>query len=218
MKTSIQLFGILLLALQALAVHADVYEYIDEQGVAHYSNVPNDARYQLIIKEATITHAKATEANSNATQRLATRKLNVASPAPEIIAQIERSATNNQLDSALIQAVMQVESANRPKARSPKGAQGLMQLMPATASRFGVKDSYDPAQNIEGGAKYLKVLLGMFNNDVSLALAAYNAGEHAVIKYGNKVPPYKETQAYVPKVLKIYNALLKQQRKSKQML
>jgi len=97
-------------------------------------------------------------------------------------------------------------------ATSRKGAQGLMQLMPATAKRFGVKNSRDPAQNIEGGAKYLRELLTLFKNDVSLALAAYNAGEHAVIKYGNKIPPYKETQAYVPKVLGVYQALLKQRK------
>jgi soluble lytic murein transglycosylase-like protein len=199
MKTITQLFGLVLLALQAFEVHADIYEYIDEQGVSHYSNVPSDARYQLIIAEPTINHVKATEANNNTTQQLAARELNVVSPAPEIIAQIEQSATTNQLDSELIQAVMYVESGNKPKARSAKGAQGLMQLMPATAKRLGVIDSFDPLQNIEGGAKYLRVLLDLFNNDVSLALAGYNAGEYAVMKYGNRIPPYQETQAYVPK-------------------
>ena len=131
---------------------------------------------------------------------------------PQLLAQVEQSAQNNQLDSELVHAVMYVESAYKVNATSRKGAQGLMQLMPATAKRFGVKNSRDPAQNIEGGAKYLRELLTLFKNDVSLALAAYNAGEHAVIKYGNKIPPYKETQAYVPKVLGVYQALLKQRK------
>lgn len=85
--------------------------------------------------------------------------------------------------------------------------------MPATATRLGVNNSYDPVQNIEGGAKHLRQLLNLFHNDISLAIAAYNAGENAVIRYGYKIPPYKETQAYVPKVLNIYKALMKQRQR-----
>ncbi|MCG7956811.1 MAG: lytic transglycosylase domain-containing protein, partial [Candidatus Thiodiazotropha endolucinida] len=88
-----------------------------------------------------------------------------------------------------------------PRAVSHKGAQGLMQLMPATAKRYGVENSYDPRQNLRGGATYLKDLLRMFEYDIKLALAAYNAGENAVIKYGKQIPPYPETQKYVKKVL-----------------
>ena len=87
---------------------------------------------------------------------------------------------------------------------SKKGALGLMQLMPQTAKRYGVIDALDPLQNLDGGAHYLRDLLRMFNNDVSLALAAYNAGEQAVVKHGNRIPPYRETLHYVPQVLDFY--------------
>ncbi len=191
----------------ALPAQADIYEYIDEEGIAHYSDAPNHEQYVLILKSEEVI----AEADLNNTNRTATQEHPILSP-PQLMAHIEQSAQNNQVDRELIHAVMHVESAFKTKALSNKGAQGLMQLMPATAKRMGVSNSYDPAQNIEGGAKYLRQLLNLFNNDLTLAVAAYNAGEHAVIKYGYKIPPYKETQAYVPKVLRIYNALLKQRK------
>ena len=101
----------------------------------------------------------------------------------------------------LLHAVIAVESAYNVRAVSPKGAQGLMQLMPATAQRFGVMDPFDPHDNVRGGARYLKALLAQFNGDLKLTLAAYNAGESAVVRHGNRVPPFAETQQYVPKVL-----------------
>jgi soluble lytic murein transglycosylase-like protein len=101
----------------------------------------------------------------------------------------------------LLHAVIAVESAYDAGAVSPKGAQGLMQLMPATAQRFGVRDPFDPHENVRGGARYLKALLAQFNGDLQLTLAAYNAGESAVIRYGNRVPPFAETLKYVPKVI-----------------
>jgi soluble lytic murein transglycosylase-like protein len=209
---------VLALSLVSLSAFADIYEYIDEAGVSHYSDTPDDEHFVLIIKtelpaaEVAPELATAVALNNPPTISQNANVTRLGMTQPQLIAQIEQSAKNNQLDSELIHAVMHVESAYKVNAKSPKGAQGLMQLMPATASRFGVSNSNDPAQNIEGGAKYLRELLTLFNNDVSLAVAAYNAGETAVIKYGNRIPPYKETQAYVPKVIKIYKALLKQRK------
>jgi soluble lytic murein transglycosylase-like protein len=218
LKTSI----VLVLSLVSLPAFADIYEYIDEAGVSHYSDTPDDEQFVLIIKTEVVAAEVAASAappvapsnSPTIPQNTDATSLGMSQPfqTAQLIAQIEQSAKNNQLDSELIHAVMHVESAYKTNAKSAKGAQGLMQLMPATASRFGVNNSNDPAQNIEGGAKYLRELLNLFNNDVSLAVAAYNAGEQAVIKYGNHIPPYKETQAYVPKVLNLYKALLKQRK------
>jgi len=108
------------------------------------------------------------------------------------------------VDPTLIHAVISVESGYNPSARSSAGAVGLMQLMPGIARRYGVKDRLDPAQNIQGGARYLRDLKVMFGNDLQLVLAAYNAGEDAVMRYGRRIPPFHETAAYVPKVLDYY--------------
>lgn len=116
---------------------------------------------------------------------------------------IERISLRYQVDPKLVTAVIAAESCFKPKIVSPKGAEGLMQLMPFTAKRFGVSNSFDPMQNIMGGVKYLRFLLKYFKNDVRLAVAAYNAGEGAVDRYKG-VPPYKETRNYVVKVLKMY--------------
>ena len=117
---------------------------------------------------------------------------------------INATAKRVKLHPGLLHAVVMVESAYNPRARSKKGAEGLMQLMPGTASRYGVNDVYDPKQNLEGGARYLKDLLKEFEFDLQLALAAYNAGENAVRRYGNQIPPYPETEAYVEKVMGLY--------------
>jgi soluble lytic murein transglycosylase-like protein len=108
------------------------------------------------------------------------------------------------VESALLHAVISVESRYSPRAVSKKGALGLMQLMPVTARRYGVIDPLDPVQNLHGGAKYLRHLLRKYNNDRNLALAAYNAGEGTVAKYGNRIPPYRETTNYVPRVMGYY--------------
>jgi soluble lytic murein transglycosylase-like protein len=108
------------------------------------------------------------------------------------------------LESALLHAVISVESRYSPKAVSKKGAAGLMQLMPEIAKRYGVADPLDPVQNLRGGARYLRYLLKKYNNDRNLALAAYNAGERSVAKYGNRIPPYPETTNYVPRVMGYY--------------
>jgi soluble lytic murein transglycosylase-like protein len=179
-----------------MPAHADVYAFTDQQGVLHLSDAPVDTRYQLVLTEPKLTPAP-----------------NVTAPAPVVSATpaqeplqtlIHAAATKHRVEPALVQAVIQVESNFNPRALSPKGAQGLMQLMPATAQRFGVADAFDPRQNIEGGVRYLAELLALFKNDLRLVLAAYNAGENAVLQYGKQVPPYRETQEYVPKVLDIY--------------
>ena len=114
------------------------------------------------------------------------------------------AARETKVEPALIRAVINVESGYNPSARSHAGAVGLMQLMPGTAQRYGVTNRLDPEQNIRGGARYLRDLKAMFNNNLQLVLAAYNAGEQAVIRYGKKIPPFRETTEYVPKVLSHY--------------
>lgn len=127
-------------------------------------------------------------------------------------AQMEAAARDYDIDPDLLRAVMHVESRGNPGAVSHKGARGLMQIMPATAKRFGVRDPHvelgDPMINIRTGAAYLKTLQGHFGNDLELVLAAYNAGEGAVMKYGRKIPPYRETQGYVTSVLERYRGFV----------
>lgn len=117
---------------------------------------------------------------------------------------IEELAEKHDIDPILVKAIIKVESNYNPNAVSPKGAQGIMQLMPQTAARFNVNDVFDPKENIEGGMKYLKFLMERYSGRFDLILAAYNAGEDAVDKYGG-VPPYRETIEYILKVLKLYN-------------
>lgn len=117
---------------------------------------------------------------------------------------VEDAARESRLDARLLHAVIAAESAYNPLARSPKGALGIMQLLPVTAQRFGVDNIWDARQNISGGARYLADLLKLFKNDTGLALAAYNAGEGAVLRYSGRIPPFRETQAYVPRVLALY--------------
>ena len=134
---------------------------------------------------------------------LASNRTSGSSGNADIDALIEQYSAKNGLDSAFVKAVIKQESGFQPKVTSHCGAMGLMQLMPATASSLGVKDAYDPEQNIAGGTKYLKGLLDRFGGDKSLALAAYNAGPNAVAKY-NGIPPYKETQNYVKNIMSMY--------------
>lgn len=114
---------------------------------------------------------------------------------------IERAAQKHQIDPLLLQAMLHTESRFNPRAVSPKGAAGVAQLMPATAKRYGVTDRHDAAQSIDAGARYLKDLLTLYKGNAALALAAYNAGEGRVDRYGKRVPPFRETMLYVPTVL-----------------
>ena len=131
----------------------------------------------------------------------------VSTGSPKIDDLVTNAAAKYSLDAHLIFAVMRQESSFNPRATSSKGARGLMQLMPATAMRLGVRDIYDPAQNIDGGARYLRFLMDTFNGDVQLTLAAYNAGEGAVARYGNRIPPYRETIDYVQRISAHYTRL-----------
>lgn len=114
---------------------------------------------------------------------------------------VERAAAAHRIEPALLRAVIEVESGTTPHAVSPRGAQGLMQLMPATARDYGVTNAFDPRQNIDAGAQHLRRLLDRFGQDKALALAAYNAGAEAVVRHRHQIPPYAETMAYVPRVL-----------------
>jgi hypothetical protein len=125
----------------------------------------------------------------------------------QIDAFITDSSHRYNIDPLLIYSQMNQESSFKPRATSNKGASGLMQLMPATARRLGVTNIYDPKENIEGGVKYMRILLDMFSGDVNLALAGYNAGEGAVMKYGYQIPPYAETQDYVRRISSRYRAI-----------
>ena len=176
---------------------ADIYAYTADDGTVSLSNVPTDARYTVLIATPKPTDAAAPVAALPRKQASLSRKAGF----DQLVDEVSRTYG---LESALLHAVISVESSYNPKAVSKKGAAGLMQLMPQTAKRYGVIDSLDPLQNLSGGAQYLRDLLRMFNNDVSLALAAYNAGEQAVVKYDNRIPPYRETQHYVPRVLDFY--------------
>ncbi|BAN36620.1 lytic transglycosylase catalytic [Sulfuricella denitrificans skB26] len=185
---------ILLWLAWAGAARADIYAFTDDAGVPHFSNMPVDQRYTLLMRTETDAPSVAAKARS------ARGGINGSLYAPEI----SRAASFSQLELALLHAVIAAESGYNPRALSGKGAIGLMQLMPGTARRYGAVDPYDPAQNIRAGALYLRDLLAMFNNDMRLALAAYNAGENNVIKYGNRIPPFRETAAYVPRVMAFY--------------
>jgi soluble lytic murein transglycosylase-like protein len=147
-----------------------------------------------------------TPARCVGTEQVAPLPLSAGLQGPEreaVEQEVQRLAPRYDLDPALVLAVIQVESGFNPRARSPKGAQGLMQLMPDTAQRFGVRDPYDPVQNLHGGMSYLRWLLALFEGDVALALAGYNAGEQAVARHAG-IPPYPETQDYVVKVSRVY--------------
>jgi soluble lytic murein transglycosylase-like protein len=179
---------------------ADIYAYTDAQGSAHYSNVPNDPRFTLLLKSPP-EPAAAPAAAVSIPQRWRER-------AASYQGLIDRTAKRMALQPALLKAVIAVESAFNPRAVSRAGAQGLMQLLPVTARRYGVGNAFDPEQNVLAGAQYLRDLLRRYNNNLELALAAYNAGEDAVDRYGQQIPPFRETQGYVPAVLRLYHELL----------
>jgi soluble lytic murein transglycosylase-like protein len=196
---NLRLAAIPVILLMSAPVCADIYSYTDEQGVLHFTNVPNDARYAVFI-ESIKSEVAETRAGEPLHPALLAR-------AASYDTMIDRAAYTSQVDANLLRAVIVVESGFNERARSSKGARGLMQLMPATARQYGARNAYDPTQNIHAGARYLRSLLTRYKEDMELALAAYNAGEGAVDRYGG-IPPYAETRDYVPRVLRIYRKLM----------
>lgn len=192
----IRLLGVTLLIALPFVAGADIYKYVDRYGRVYLTDRPAHTGYKRLVK----TWKGWSEARTGSINYLA-----LAANRKRFSKAIELAAKDQKLPKALVHAVITAESAYDPNAISTTGAVGLMQLMPQTAARYGVKNRKDPAANISGGTRYLKDLLGMFDNDLVLAIAAYNAGENAVLTYGRRIPPYEETQTYVRRVLKYYN-------------
>ena len=187
---------------------ADLYGYVDEKGVAHLSRVPLHEGYYLFKKEPPEALPEESVAGIPGYPVPAAARISRVNPAHRkqygpLVTEIARE---HKLDVALMHAVITVESGYNPKALSSRGARGLMQLMPETARRYAVRNIWDPRDNLNGGARYLRDLLVTFDNNLSLVLAAYNAGEAAVVQAGNKIPPFAETRSYVPKVLAHYDS------------
>jgi soluble lytic murein transglycosylase-like protein len=180
------------LLLMASECHADIYKYTDPEGVIHLTNVPTepDVPYVLVMKE----------------KRVIFQLKGDIAVYDDLIA---RTSERYRVDSALVKAIIKAESNFNHRAVSPVGARGLMQLMPSTAASLQVKDSFHPETNVDGGVRYLRYLMNLFNGNLPLVLAAYNAGENAVIRHNNRIPPYPETQIYVKRVLNYFNGYSK---------
>jgi len=189
-------------ALVPFTASADIYQYVDADGVVHFSNAkPNQAGAKLYLKSTTPQAAAP-----------GTPRPGVVPYAPQdrdptrytrFDEHIRQASSLYQIPEQLVRAVIKVESDYDPRAVSYAGARGLMQLMPDTANGLGVKDINDPRENIFGGVRYLRVLANLFNGDLDLTVAAYNAGEGAVMQYGG-IPPYAQTRDYVVKVTHYY--------------
>lgn len=216
------LVGAVLLA--SHLAHADMWIYTDAQGVKHFASSQLDKRYQLMFRgmpapsvdTAEITVGAQSDARAVEYSAKSLVAMEVSPGFMAIKEHLRTAASTHQLDMALLQAVIHTESRFNPTAVSPKGAVGLMQVMPATAERYGVSSDQrgtvsakltDPKTNIQTGARYLRDLIKMFPGQLELAVAAYNAGEGAVQRAGNKIPNYKETQNYVRSVMQLYHRL-----------
>jgi len=167
---------------------ADIYRYVDKDGVVHFTNTQCDAECELYLREAPPETPRAGRGGVSQAW---------------MEEYVERFSRAHKLSPALVKAIIKAESNGERFAVSPKGAQGMMQLMPFTSKRMKVSDPFDPVENIEGGVKYIKELMGTFRGNLVHTVAAYNAGPEAVRKYGG-VPPYKETRQYVKRVLDFY--------------
>jgi hypothetical protein len=199
--------GVVVAALAAGPAVADIYSFKDERGVVHFTNMPNgDKRYKLVRKEERPSDGRASVGAARVAQLFMPAQADIL----RYSSIIDAASKTHGVDGALVHAVITAESGYNAAAVSKAGARGLMQLMPDTAARYGVRDIHDPRENINGGVRYLRDLITMFNGNIELAVAAYNAGENAVIRYGNKIPPYAETVHYVPKVLGFYRKFQRQ--------
>jgi soluble lytic murein transglycosylase-like protein len=166
----------------SIAAWADVYRYVDKDGVWHFTNIKSDKRYRIFLKSLRKNSGEFIEEYSDI---------------------IRQASKRFEIDPHFIRAIIRAESGFNHKATSSKGAQGLMQLMPETANDMAVEDPFDPEENIFGGARYFSLLLKRFENDKILALAAYNAGPETVESYKG-VPPFPETKAFVKRVMDYY--------------
>jgi soluble lytic murein transglycosylase-like protein len=171
---------------------AGIYRYEDENGVIHFTNCPRDPKFKLYLRES----------KDDVGEEVRSFSAKDSKNFDELISEFSRKY---QVDFALVKAIIRAESGFNPQAISRKGAKGLMQLMPATAQRMDVSNVFNPRENIEGGVRYFKYLLSLFNNDLRLSLAAYNAGENLVSEL-RTIPPYRETVDYVRKVLNYYQS------------
>jgi len=169
--------------------YADIYIYIDSEGVIHFTNTPTSSDYEIYIREQSYGPVGAYSRKNF----------------DNIIAEASK---RHGIDFPLLKALIKVESDFNPRAVSRKGAKGLMQIMPKNVKALRIKNPFDPSENIMGGTRYLKQLLVAFDQKLPLALAAYNAGPNAVKRY-RSIPPYKETERFVQKVIKYYNILKK---------
>jgi soluble lytic murein transglycosylase-like protein len=189
LNISVLILQLSFLGLFISPVCADIYRYEDDDGIIHFTDAPTDRRFKVFMRDL------------KKDKQLRTRLQLASSVNPAEYEQIISScATKYGVNASLIKAVIHAESGYNPNAISRKGASGLMQLMPGTARSLKVSNSFDPKDNVEGGVKYLRFLLDTFHGDVSLAVAAYNAGLNRVAKYGG-IPPYNETRTYVNRVL-----------------
>jgi soluble lytic murein transglycosylase-like protein len=189
----------LALCLTGGVAQADIYAYTGSNGVIHLTNLPSHGKpYRLVMRTPKMA-ARVARQHFDSVARA------------ELQPVVRAAAKRSGLSTALLDAVIRVESGFNAGAVSSKGAMGLMQLMPATASRFGVRNAFNPEQNVRAGAAYLADLLHRFGGDLRLALAAYNAGSQAVIQAGYHIPLFQETQNYVPMVMACYRRFLADQ-------